>query len=629
MDSNAIRALFQRYADNILENAELDEELYETENKKDWLRHHRARSLRLREMLAENTDILAKLFTCLEQEELTEDTAKAFLDGAVEMYRKEADDHWVLLKVVDVLLPYYEAREDVDALVALCMVADYEFTVYEQNLTPKSFWHNQIPYQERIRQLRKYYGPQLERDTRSRIFDNYYNMAVIAPMDQQCISGSTYGLLKEMQDFWHSEMVQQLDGEDERIKDTTDTALSAWLAEAWYCDDLSPEAKAFLIEQTPKYCEKAFEEADEEQGVETEACFAYVLMRLDAKEITPARAVEELHDYFAVRTQYLQKQAENQDKRYLTDMKQQELELAEVLTNYAPRLCEIIQKYHLDPGDYQGLYEELGGWYLKYWKCIRQTSPITFFDSILSGGFLEMMENISDEEFRVKLFDVILLRRYAFNFIHFEMVSRLASRIAEAMLRDRPELFAGIFGYSTGEVQEHSQELVKFITLAGKYHDIGKIKIGRTIETQYRKLCDGEFEGIKAHPEYGSDVANKLKFLEPYRDVILGHHKFYNGRGGYPAGFDNTKSPLKPIIDLITLCDCLDAATDRLGRNYAVTKTVDDLMAEFHRDKGVRYNPDMVEYLKENVELKKDLEYLVDEGRREICYRIFEEQGLK
>ena len=49
--------------------------------------------------------------------------------------------------------------------------------------------------------------------------------------------------------------------------------------------------------------------------------------------------------------------------------------------------------------------------------------------------------------------------------------------------------------------------------------------------------------------------------FEPYIDVILGHHKTYDGKGGYPADFDNTASSKRILIDLITIADCTDAAT--------------------------------------------------------------------
>ena len=88
------------------------------------------------------------------------------------------------------------------------------------------------------------------------------------------------------------------------------------------------------------------------------------------------------------------------------------------------------------------------------------------------------------------------------------------------------------------------------------------------IETQHRPLTDEEFGIIRSHPNRGGQYLSIDEDLARYVDIARGHHKFYNGKGGYPNDFDNTASPERFMIDIITVCDCLDAATDQYGRNY-------------------------------------------------------------
>ena len=76
---------------------------------------------------------------------------------------------------------------------------------------------------------------------------------------------------------------------------------------------------------------------------------------------------------------------------------------------------------------------------------------------------------------------------------------------------------------------------------------------------------------------------------------------------------------------LITICDCIDAATDHFGRNYKKVKTLDQVLAELSADKGVRYNPDLVEIIENSDNLKKEMAYVVDEGRLDIMYRAYSE----
>ena len=67
----------------------------------------------------------------------------------------------------------------------------------------------------------------------------------------------------------------------------------------------------------------------------------------------------------------------------------------------------------------------------------------------------------------------------------------------------------------------------------------------------------------------------------------------------YGIYLNNNKqaSPDKIMIDLITLSDCLDAATDNLGRNYQRAKKVSAVLEEFAAGSGTRYNPDLVHLL--------------------------------
>lgn len=93
--------------------------------------------------------------------------------------------------------------------------------------------------------------------------------------------------------------------------------------------------------------------------------------------------------------------------------------------------------------------------------------------------------------------------------------------------------------------------------------------------------------------------------------------------GGYPAWFDNTKSPVRIMIDIVTLSDCMQAATERVGRNYKGEKNFETVMGEFRRDAGTRYNPDLVSFIDAHEDVAKKLADLINEGWVEIYYQIY------
>ena len=209
-------------------------------------------------------------------------------------------------------------------------------------------------------------------------------------------------------------------------------------------------------------------------------------------------------------------------------------------------------------------------------------------------------------------------------YAHSVHVSMIAKELMKGVLQYQPELLVGALGdLQVSEILKHKKRYLEFIHDAGMYHDIGKNSIASVVNNDYRPLTDEEFAIIKTHPELGLDYLKLSPALEKFHDTTLGHHKWYNGKGGYPESFDNTQSPKRILIDIVTLSDCMQAATERIGRNYKGEKNFETVMGEFRRDAGIRYNPDLVSLIDAHPDLAKKLSALIDEGWVEIYYDIY------
>lgn len=225
---------------------------------------------------------------------------------------------------------------------------------------------------------------------------------------------------------------------------------------------------------------------------------------------------------------------------------------------------------------------------------------------------------------RVHFLNALNVATQVTTYAHSVHVSIIAEELMKGILEYQPELLVGSLGdLQVSEIQRKRKKYLEFIHDAGMYHDIGKNTIASVVNNDYRPLTDLEFSIIKEHPEMGLQYLELSPKLMKYRDTMLGHHKWYNGKGGYPDSFDNTKSPQRIMIDIVTLSDCLQAATERIGRNYKGDKNFDTVMAEFRRDAGVRYNPDLVNLIDEHPDLAQKLSDLIDDGWVEIYYNIY------
>ena len=86
--------------------------------------------------------------------------------------------------------------------------------------------------------------------------------------------------------------------------------------------------------------------------------------------------------------------------------------------------------------------------------------------------------------------------------------------------------------------------------------------------------------------------------------------------------FDSAGSPYKTIIDIVTAADCLDAATDTVGRSYSRGKTMDDFILELKEGAGTRYASYLPE-LFDDAALRRDLRFLLQQGRRSSYSKVY------
>lgn len=237
------------------------------------------------------------------------------------------------------------------------------------------------------------------------------------------------------------------------------------------------------------------------------------------------------------------------------------------------------------------------------------TTFLNYYMRILEN-FIEVSEEFTFETMCLESFAALHPPTY----IHSLMVAKLARTIANSMLEHNPGLFEGI--ESTGSVKDvinRKKEIASRVYHAALVHDIGKLSMIDTVFIYGRRLTDDEFRIISKHPEMGYKLAEGTS-LDTYKYIIRAHHKFCDGTKGYPDSCEVFPACDKIIVDIITVADCLDAATDSVGRSYAVGKSFEEFIKELNAERGTRYSEAIVDAFKDD-ELRKNLRYLLGEGR--------------
>lgn len=601
LKEDEISFCFHQYCRNMDEKKELDRMLLEAGEKEVWMRTLAQRGEKMDVLWKENEDILERIYRWIRGPLSPELAGELYLQ-LEEMYLNDYDDT-VVLDVAKALVQFYEQPEHYNPsnLIRLYGCLDYELNEVWERRSGDS--HPDQTNVRKVLTMKKYYSQLEDMRKRRAFFVAYYNIIVTGFANKIITLDEAYNILCEMEEFWNSEEVQGLDGQEEAIRSVVDQTRREWLS----VEDTIEQGAAHIQNRFVSLAHDFYNremETQEEKNCDNDVLTAHLHALVLEGKITWQQACERLFHYYSERVE-----------NYRGDCTLGEEELY-FLINVPENLMRWME---------QGVTEEFRrkvvNAFLQDTKSIffdRTQKMITpFINDILTRRCFIMMPWLESREEKENWVFHLLVRRQLPTYLHSVMVKNLASEILKEALLRKPELFR--------EVAPDEGTLEDYVEQCALFHDIGKVKITDIINTQARRISDEEFDAIKKHPAYGENLIAEYPEFAKYKDVILGHHRFYNGQGGYPQDYDNTASPYRIVTDLITICDCIDAATDAMGRNYKKGKTFATVLGELVRDKGVRYNPDLVEVLEESGELQDRLTELVGPKRLETAYEIFHE----
>ncbi|MCL2498655.1 MAG: hypothetical protein FWF06_08615, partial [Symbiobacteriaceae bacterium] len=212
---------------------------------------------------------------------------------------------------------------------------------------------------------------------------------------------------------------------------------------------------------------------------------------------------------------------------------------------------------------------------------------------------------------------------HIYTYIHSLQVEMLVTVFLNYLITTSPELLVGLSDTnSVEEVVAKGENILALGRRAGLCHDIGKITYTNTVALCSRHLYDFEFNLIKKHVNVVDEFPENDEIIDSIRDVIIGHHKWYDGSKGYPLDFDNTASKYKIIIDIVSVADSIDAATDAIGRSYAPPNSFARVVQEIKDQAGTRYSPYLAAALND-VAFLQELELVITAKRRLSYYKAY------
>ena len=255
--------------------------------------------------------------------------------------------------------------------------------------------------------------------------------------------------------------------------------------------------------------------------------------------------------------------------------------------------------------------------------------PMSVSSSKVSEQLQFFARNLSDVFAPVEQLDFVLKMttfRHIPTYAHSIVVGKIAAYLASYLVKTNPDCFIGCIGLKDAdEVRRRVDELCQAAETSGLCHDIGKISFVSNPFTYARVLTEEESEIVKMHPHDGAQMFKREDnsvIHSGYIDVIMGHHKYYDNSEGYPEDFDTGKSDFKIIIDIISVANSIEAATNAASRTYADAKTPEEIFAEVIEMAGNRYSPIVAATLDDEV-VRQAITHLLDTGRKDAYYKAY------
>jgi putative nucleotidyltransferase with HDIG domain len=136
--------------------------------------------------------------------------------------------------------------------------------------------------------------------------------------------------------------------------------------------------------------------------------------------------------------------------------------------------------------------------------------------------------------------------------------------------------------YLAGEMGLSLEDQVK-VEIAGLLHDAGKVSIPNDVLNKKELPNREEWELIKHHPVYSSELLKKITPFKDISDIVYNHHVWLDGRG-YPSNAQNDNI----LTHIISVADAYDAITST--RSYRKAKSSEEAYKLIKGKLGTQFN---------------------------------------
>ncbi len=609
----AAESFISAYENNEKKLREWNARLFEEQEPAEWIRMLSKRSRDVRRIFNENVAALDNFRALLPREDEVKNLSKADADilcnVVQELYTKGFHDFYILTELSKTILPIYENSDDYGRTVFLSHVIGYEYAYFYRYDPDKDLSDSTLYFRKAVSYAPRY--SEIESTFyKSFILKDYANLLFATKRSFCGFPEDPTALCEEALSFFVSPAVSA-DTELLPLRDDLLNTFKTSLMSYYVFKHRLTDEDLATIERLMINAGEFSHSSDEIADAISDEYRSFLRGNISLEE-----TVKELVDKLV-------------SARPHPDCSKKDPDDLTALSSYFENVTEILNLIGLSDISPEAKADLSA--MLKYsMRAFLKEIPYNYYPETVNPLISQMYKLfkqyfVTEEESVTDIIEYVI-KRQPLTYIHSVMVSKIAAILTRAALREMPDNFKNIPVFSEYETKgSFDDKVVDYMQTAALLHDIGKCQMTEIINRQGRKLSSDEFAILKRHPELGKEMIDHPKDLHKYMPLIEGHHKFHDGSAGYPDDFDIVNCPSRFLIDILSIADSIDAATDSLSKNYSEGKDFASLLKELSEAKGTRYNADIVRMIETGEELKNELICVTSSGRFDTYYKAYNE----
>jgi hypothetical protein len=192
-----------------------------------------------------------------------------------------------------------------------------------------------------------------------------------------------------------------------------------------------------------------------------------------------------------------------------------------------------------------------------------------------------------------------IIRRFSGSYyVRGRMTGDIMKAMCEDLLAADGRFFDDIpFIAKTESPEKKKKAIMEFAGECGLFLDFGSIKMNfRKIEDS-RNFFEDDMEIYMLHTLSGYEDLKRRKSTEEFADIALGHHRWYDGNGGYPDNYVRTDSEYRLMTDV--------AAAAVYIVSEAKTRDLEEILEEMTASSQRRFSPIILSCLTDEKLAKK------------------------